>query len=119
VTFPTAQWCRSRRGRALCTRPVGHAGLHNRLGTSQMWSDVEADPPACAGAGMPGVAARSLPNGFPHGRALCPVCDAFVELVPPARSGAAVLADHDVFTQEADAAAAEQRAAWFNTFGWD
>ena len=72
--FPTARWCRSRRAGAVCTRPAGHPGLHNRQGTGQMWSDREADPPRCEGSGTDASPAAPLADGFPHGDALCPVC---------------------------------------------
>lgn len=110
--YPTALWCRSRRGSALCTRPRGHAGLHNRLGTSQMWSDAQADPPRCAGSGEPAEAAPSLPDGFPFGRGMCPVCTGFVALADGR------LERHDAFRGTTDAAEGEARAQWFNTVGW-
>ncbi|WP_240482640.1 hypothetical protein [Microbacterium arborescens] len=111
--YPTALWCRSRRGSALCTRPRGHAGLHNRLGTSQMWSDAQADPARCAGSGEPAEAAPSLPDGFPFGRGMCPVCTGFVELTDGR------LESHDAFRGTTDAAEGEARAQWFNTVGWN
>lgn len=109
---PPTRWCRSRRGRALCTRPRGHAGLHNRVGTGRMWSDAQADGPACAGSGAPGMPAPPLPDGFPGGRGLCPECTAFVRL-PGGR-----LAPHEFFRGTDDPAEASDRAAWFNAHGW-
>lgn len=111
--YPTALWCRSRRGSALCTRPRGHAGLHNRLGTSQMWSDAQADPARCSGSGAPAEPARPVSGGFPFGRGLCPVCTAFVEL----HDGR--LDRHDAFRGTTDAAEATARAEWFNAVGWN
>ncbi|WP_460775137.1 hypothetical protein [Microbacterium sp. GXF7504] len=112
MTYPTAQWCRSRRGRALCTRPAGHTGLHNRVGTSRMWSDAQADPPRCPGGGRAAEPAPTLASGFPGGRALCPECTGFV----PLEDG--ILAAHDAFRGTVDRAEREGRAAWFNAFGW-
>jgi hypothetical protein len=109
---PPMRWCRSRRGRALCTRPTGHAGLHNRVGTSRMWSERDADPPACGGSGTRVTPAPALPDGFPHGRGLCPVCAGFV----PLRGGR--IDPHDAFRGTDDLAAASDRAAWFNAHGW-
>ncbi|MFH8250422.1 hypothetical protein ACH3VR_08675 [Microbacterium sp. B2969] len=111
--FPTARWCRSRRDGAVCTRPAGHAGLHNRIGTSRMWSDLQADPPECPGSGSRAEAAAGLPDGFPHGRAVCPVCLDFVELSPGGE-----LEQHDTFRGAAEREEAAHRAEWFNTFGW-
>lgn len=105
-------WCRSRRAGAVCTRPAGHAGLHNRVGTGRMWSTAQADGPRCAGSGMPGGAAPPLPDGFPHGRAVCPVCWDFVDLED------GTLARHDAFTGPSDEQDAVARAAWFNAHGW-
>ncbi|WP_345803130.1 hypothetical protein AAIB33_08640 [Microbacterium sp. AZCO] len=111
--FPTARWCRSRRDGAVCTRPAGHPGLHNRTGTSRMWSDLQADPPACPGSGAPATPAEPLDDGFPEGRAVCPVCLDFVAIT---REGA--LAPHDTFRGAATPEEAAHRAEWFNTFGW-
>lgn len=117
MTYPTARWCRSRRGGALCTRPSGHAGLHNRVGTSQMWSDVDADPPLCPASGKEAASASRLADdspaaGFPDGRARCPECDAFVPLIDGR------LHRHDRFRGTDDVAESAARAEWFNTFGW-
>ncbi|AZC15270.1 hypothetical protein [Microbacterium sp. ABRD28] len=105
-------WCRSRSAGAVCTRPTGHPGLHNRVGTGKMWSDAAADPPWCGGSGTRTSAAPSLPGGFPHGRAVCPVCWGFVALED------GVLEDHDAFAGPVDDRDAADRAAWFNTYGW-
>lgn len=108
----SAPWCLSRSGGAICTRPRGHSGLHNRSGTSRMWSDREADPPLCPGSGAPAAPASRVPDGFPHGAALCEACWGFV----PLDDG--MLAPHDAFRGAADAAEADQRSAWFNAHGW-
>lgn len=78
-----------------------------------MWSEVQADPPVCPGSGEHADPAPVLPDGFPHGRGLCPACSAFVAL----RGGA--LAQHDAFRGTTDAAVAAGRAEWFNTVGWN
>lgn len=78
-----------------------------------MWSDAQADPPVCSGSGTPAVPAPRLADGFPGGRALCPVCTGFV----PVAAGA--LSRHDAFRDPADRADAEHRAEWFNTIGWN
>lgn len=75
----TVAFCRSRRGGRRCTRELGHAGLHRHR--TIMWADSGADDPRCPGSGAPGSPAEILPNGFPGGRALCPVCLQFVPLV--------------------------------------
>ena len=81
MSAPGARWCLSRSRGAVCTRPRGHAGLHNRAGTSRMWSDREADAPFCPGSGMPQAPAQHLADdGFPHGAALCEICWGFVPL---------------------------------------
>ncbi|GAA2011803.1 hypothetical protein HLA99_12450 [Microbacterium ulmi] len=79
-----------------------------------MWSELEADPPACAGGGRHAAKARLLPGGFPGGRALCLVCWGFVELSPDE-----TLAAHDAFRGAGSEEEASSRAAWFNTYGWD
>ncbi|WP_322411881.1 hypothetical protein [Microbacterium invictum] len=61
---------------------------------------------------MPAGVAAPLPDGFPHGRAVCPVCWDFVDLENDA------LTDHDAFTGPSDEQDAAARAAWFNTHGW-
>lgn len=78
-----------------------------------MWSDAEADAPACSGSGLPADPAPTLPGGFPGGRALCPECGAFVGRADQR------LSDHDAFRRAADEAEAAERAEWFNTFGWN
>lgn len=106
-------WCFSRRGGVICSRPPGHAGLHNRRGTGAMWADRDADPPRCEGSRADAVAAATLSDGFSDGRAPCPVCTAFVPLTADAR-----LATHDAFRGAETDAEAAARAAWFNTHGW-
>jgi hypothetical protein len=77
-----------------------------------MWADRDADPPRCPGSGLAAEPARPLPDGFPHGRALCPECTAFV-----AREDGRI-APHDAFRAARDPGEAASRAAWFNTRGW-
>ena len=72
--------CLSRRNGEICTREDGHRGLHHRTGGRLLWSDLQADPPECPGAGSAGSPAATLDDGFPDGRAVCPVCWAFVEV---------------------------------------
>jgi hypothetical protein len=110
---PTIRWCLSRHGGAVCTRPVGHAGLHNRVGTSLMWSERTADPAQCPGSGDPASPAPELADGFPHGWALCPTCLAFVRLTDDGR-----LWNHDSFRGARTDAEQLQRADWFNAHGW-
>jgi hypothetical protein len=110
---PSTLWCLSRHGTAICTRPVGHPGLHNRTGTSLMWSDRQADPAQCPGSGRPATAAAELPDGFPQGRALCETCLAFVRLTEDGR-----LWNHDSFRSARTDAERLDRAQWFNTHGW-
>ena len=109
---PSARWCLSRRGTAICTRPIGHAGLHNRSGTSLLWSDREADAAQCPGSGLPASPAVESEDGFPHGRALCQTCLAFVRLTDDGR-----LWNHDAFRGPRSEAEGEQRAKWFNAHG--
>jgi hypothetical protein len=54
-----------------------------------------------------------LPDGFPFGRGMCPVCTGFVELADGR------LERHDAFRGTTDAAEGEARAQWFNTVGWN
>lgn len=105
--------CLSRRAGAVCTRERGHRGLHHRRNTGLMWSERDADPPACPGAGRVASPAPTLPDGFPGGRALCEVCGRFVRVrrdgtVPAHRSW------RGDRTREEDA----RRREWFNAFGW-
>ncbi len=104
--------CLSRRDGEICTRRAGHAGLHNRTGSSILWSDVNADLPRCAGSGATATAAQALTNGFPHGRAICPVCFAFVTLE------GGELAEHDSWRGDPSREEADQRREWMNTHGW-
>lgn len=104
--------CLSRRNGEICTRENGHRGLHHRKGGRLLWSDLQADPPACPGGGAPAEPAATLPDGFPHGRAVCPVCWAFVTLAD------ATLAPHDSWRGDASRADADHRRDWFNAFGW-
>lgn len=102
-------FCRSRNDGRRCTRPLGHAGLHRHR--SIMWTDAGADPAHCPGSGSPAEPAEPLPNGFPHGRALCPVCHRFVALDDGA------LVDHDTWDPGDQQDAADARE-WLNTHGW-
>ncbi|MGP3534675.1 hypothetical protein ACTU3I_07760 [Microbacterium sp. RD1] len=104
--------CLSRRSGEICTREAGHPGLHSRRDTGLMWSERGADPPRCPGSGAPGSPAEPLPDGFPGGRALCPVCDGFV----PLRDG--TLIEHDSWRGDATREEADRRREWFNTHGW-
>ena len=106
----TMLFCLSRSEGRRCTRERGHRGLH-RSGTL-MWTDAGADAPRCAGGGSAGEAAAALADGFPDGRALCPVCLRFVPLDPDGH-----LEPHDA-SAPADDGEGARRAAWFNTFGW-
>jgi len=105
--------CLSRRRGEICTREKGHRGLHHRRETSLMWSDLQADPPACAGAGRRVEPAPTLDDGYPDGRALCPVCWAFVAL-----DADAGLVEHDSWRGDDTRAEGDRRRAWFNAFGW-
>ena len=78
-----------------------------------MWREIDADPPACPSAGDPAVAARTLADGYPHGRALCPVCGRFVRL---RRDG--TLPVHRSWRGDRTRAEAERRREWFNAIGW-
>jgi hypothetical protein len=104
--------CLSRRNGEICTREDGHRGLHHRTGGRLLWSDLQADPPECTGAGMPAESAPTLADGFPGGRAVCPVCWAFV---PPLNG---VLAPHDSWRGDETREEADRRREWFNSFGW-
>lgn len=105
--------CLSRRRGEICTRENGHRGLHHRRGGSLLWNDLQADPPECPGAGAVAEAAPTLDGGFPDGRALCPVCWAFVGL-----EADGTLTAHDTWRGDPTRAEADQRRDWFNAFGW-
>lgn len=77
-----------------------------------MWTDAAADPPRCPGSRQPGEPAASLADGWPHGRALCPVCHRFV----PLDDG--LLAPHDTSDEGETDAEASHRREWLNTHGW-
>ena len=104
--------CLSRRRGEICTRETGHRGLHHRRGGHLLWTDAQADPPECAGAGVPAQPAPTLTDGFPDGRSLCPVCWAFV----PLQDGA--IASHDTWRGDPTRTEADRRREWFNTHGW-
>ncbi|MBD8206625.1 hypothetical protein IFU08_11905 [Microbacterium sp. CFBP 8790] len=78
-----------------------------------MWSDAQSDPPECPGAGSPAEAAPTLPDGYPGGRAVCPICWAFVT-----RSVQGTLEPHDSWRGDESRAEADRRREWFNSFGW-
>lgn len=100
------QFCRSRNGGRRCTRELHHRGLHRHR--TIMWTDAGADAAHCPGSASPGFPAPTLANGFPHGRALCETCLAFV-----------LLDEHGVLMAHDTAAPPEPDATeWFNTHGW-
>ena len=105
--------CLSRRSGEICTRPRGHAGLHHRRGTNILWSEADADDPACPGAGRTAEPAPPLDDGYPDGRALCEACWGFV---PLRRDG--TLRAHDAWRGDRTRREAERRREWFNTHGW-
>ncbi|MDQ1084888.1 MULTISPECIES: hypothetical protein [Microbacterium] len=104
--------CLSRRNGEICTRENGHRGLHHRTGGRRLWSDVQADPPACPAVGTPVEPAPRLADGFPGGRALCPICWAFVMPVN------GVLSAHDSWRGDETRDEADRRREWFNSYGW-
>ncbi|MDQ1076028.1 MULTISPECIES: hypothetical protein [Microbacterium] len=105
--------CLSRRNGEICTREAGHRGLHHRRGGHLLWSEAQADPPECAGAGAPAEPAVTLADGFPGGRALCPVCWGFVPLDDAGR-----LLAHDTWRGDPTREEADRRRVWFNAHGW-
>jgi hypothetical protein len=106
----TMLFCLSRNDGRRCTRERGHRGLHRSR--TLMWTDAGADAPECSGSGAVAEPAQPLPDGFPGGRALCPVCLRFIPL-----DSHGLLEAHDA-SAHADDQDAERRAEWFNTFGW-
>jgi len=107
----TVRFCRSRNGGRRCTRPLGHPGLHRHR--TIMWTDAGADDPHCPGSGSPGEPAEPLADGWPHGRALCPVCHRFVSVTAEGK-----LAPHDTTDPDETDAEAARRQEWLNTHGW-
>lgn len=105
------RFCGSRSAGRRCTRPLGHAGLHRHRAI--MWTDAGADPAHCPGSGEPGTPAPTLADGFPDGRALCPVCLRFVDL-----DGESCLVAHDTASRAETDAATRRRREWFNEHGW-
>ncbi|WP_083896684.1 hypothetical protein [Microbacterium sp. B19] len=105
--------CLSRRNGEICTREKGHRGLHHRRGGSLLWNDLQADPPECPGAGTAAEPAPTLADGFPGGRAVCPVCWAFVAL-----EADGTLSPHETWRGDPTRAEADRRREWFNAFGW-
>ncbi|WP_127818769.1 hypothetical protein [Microbacterium sp. CPCC 204701] len=104
-------FCRSRSKGRRCTRPLGHVGLHRHR--TIMWTESGADALRCAGSGEPGEPAAPLADGYPHGRALCPVCLRFVPL-----DDAGALVEHDTTDAAETGAEARRRGEWFNAHGW-
>lgn len=78
-----------------------------------MWTDAAADPPRCPGSGEPGEPAARLPDGYPHGRAVCRRCQRFVALDEAGR-----LVEHDTTDALETDAEASRRREWFNLHGW-
>ena len=78
-----------------------------------MWADAAADPAHCPGSGEPGTPAAPLADGFPNGRAMCPVCHRFVALDADAR-----LVPHDTTDENETDAETQRRQEWFNVHGW-
>jgi hypothetical protein len=105
--------CLSRRAGEICTRERGHRGLHHRRGTGLLWTELDADPPTCPGGGLAATAAPALADGFPDGRALCPVCTRFVAV---RRDG--TLPRHRSWRGAASRDEEARRREWFNAFGW-
>ena len=104
------RFCRSRSAGRRCTRPLDHPGLHRHR--TIMWTDAAADPAGCPGSGRPGEPAAPLDDGWPHGRALCPVCHRFVPLA------GGLLAEHTTSDEGEPDAEASRRREWLNTHGW-
>ncbi len=77
-----------------------------------MWTDASADPPRCPGSGGAGRPADPLPDGWPHGRALCPQCLRFV----PLEDGR--LTEHDTASADDAPGEVERRITWLNEHGW-
>ena len=105
------QFCRSRNDGRRCTRPLDHPGLHRHR--TIMWTDAAADPPRCPGSGEPREPAATLPDGFPDGRALCPVCLRFIDLDETGR-----LIEHDTSDPAEPDAEVGRRREWLNAHGW-
>lgn len=105
------RFCRSRNAGRRCTRPLGHPGLHRHR--TIMWTDAAADALRCPGSGEPGEPAATLADGYPNGRALCPVCLRFVALDDAGR-----LIEHDTTDETETDAEARRRGDWFNVHGW-
>jgi hypothetical protein len=104
-------FCRSRNQGRRCTRRLDHPGLHRHR--TIMWTDAAADPARCPGSDQPGEPAARLEDGFPDGRALCPVCLRFVELDADSR-----LTEHDTSDAGETDAEARRRREWLNEHGW-
>lgn len=105
------RFCRSRSQGRRCTRPLDHPGLHRHRAI--MWTDATADAPRCPGSGVAGEPADPLADGYPDGRALCPVCLRFIDL-----TGDGALQPHDTSDPDETDAEAAHRQEWLNTHGW-
>lgn len=78
-----------------------------------MWTDAAADPARCPGSGAVAPPAAPLPDGFPHGRALCPTCLRFLPL-----DGDGLIEEHETSDPDETPAEAGQRREWLNRHGW-
>ena len=107
----TVRFCRSRNAGRRCTRPLDHPGLHRHRAI--MWTDAAADPSLCASSHAPGTPSAALEDGWPDGRALCPLCHRFIPL-----EADRVLAEHDTSDPAEPDAEASHRREWLNTHGW-
>ncbi|KQZ84546.1 hypothetical protein ASD56_11395 [Microbacterium sp. Root166] len=105
------RFCRSRNGGRRCTRHLDHPGLHRHRAV--MWADAAADAARCSGSGGSGSPALPLPDGYPNGRALCPLCLRFVALDADDR-----IAEHDTADPADTPDEARRRREWLNTNGW-
>ncbi len=74
---------------------------------------MQTDPPECPGAGAVAEPAARLDDGFPEGRAVCPVCWAFVSL-----TAEGTLEPHDSWRGDESRQEADRRREWFNAYGW-
>lgn len=77
-----------------------------------MWTDASADPPRCPGSGGAAGPADPSPDGWPHGRALCPRCLRFV----PLEDGR--LIEHETASADDTPGEVERRNTWLNEHGW-
>ncbi len=103
------RFCRHRNDGRRCTRPLGHPGLHRHR--TIMWADPASDPLRCPGSGEPAVAAATLPDGYPDGRALCPHCLRLVALDDGR------LEPHDASDEAEPDTEIARRREWMNQLG--